>query len=291
MAYDPQTGAWKYDTSDTTGDSVEGRVKGLVDVNSPIIQQARTQGMESANRRGLINSSIAVGASEDAAYKAAVPIATADASLVGQKNLSAQGAEQSLVQGQQTIQGQKDIQTQQDAATNARLVEQLGSQERVAAAQDAAAKERLGLQLTSQEKQNADALKNALTISTNTIAGNAANTAATIQGNKDISKDTIAANAANTDKTINAQTAQWVVTATTNARTNANSVINNITANPNIPADQRQAYIDQAEANYAADVKVIANIGNVQIPYTEPVVPGSAAADPLNPNNQDTPKV
>lgn len=47
---------------------------------SPLMQQARTQGLQQANRRGLLNSSLAVGASEDAAHRVALPIAQQAAS-------------------------------------------------------------------------------------------------------------------------------------------------------------------------------------------------------------------
>jgi hypothetical protein len=59
--------------------TVAGQIKQLLDANSPIIQQARAMGLAGANDRGLLNSSIGESAGLDAAYKAALPIATSDA--------------------------------------------------------------------------------------------------------------------------------------------------------------------------------------------------------------------
>lgn len=64
----------------TPNQTVAGQLTGILDPNSPIIQQARTQGLEMANERGLLNSSIGETAAMNAAYNAALPIASADAS-------------------------------------------------------------------------------------------------------------------------------------------------------------------------------------------------------------------
>jgi hypothetical protein len=72
--------------------TVEGRIQSIIAANSPIIQQARTHAMETANSRGLLNSSMAAQAGEAAAFQAATPIATADAATaakVGQYNVEA----------------------------------------------------------------------------------------------------------------------------------------------------------------------------------------------------------
>jgi len=147
MAYNPNTGAWSYED-----DSVEGRVKGLVDVNNPLMQQARTQGMQTANRRGLLNSSIAGGEAQKAVIDKAVPIATADAQIVNNKNISRQGfVQQGELNTQQNLQQDKIVGIQ-ESGMNARLAQELGSRERVAAGEAAAAKERLGMTLTSNER-------------------------------------------------------------------------------------------------------------------------------------------
>lgn len=67
---------WNVDAPQT----VQGQIKDIINPNSPLMQQARTGALEQMNSRGLLNSSMAITAGDDAAYRAAVPIATADAS-------------------------------------------------------------------------------------------------------------------------------------------------------------------------------------------------------------------
>ena len=64
----------------TAPQTVQGQIKDIINPNSPIMQQARTGALEQMNSRGLVNSSMAITAGDDAAYRAAIPIATADAS-------------------------------------------------------------------------------------------------------------------------------------------------------------------------------------------------------------------
>lgn len=59
--------------------TVQGQLKNIMDPNNPIIMQAMTAGKQAANASGLLNSSIAIGAAQDSAYKAAIPIAEQDA--------------------------------------------------------------------------------------------------------------------------------------------------------------------------------------------------------------------
>lgn len=64
----------------TPDQTVEGRVASIINGNSPLQVQARSRSLDAMNSRGLANSSLAITAGEDAAYNAALPIATADAS-------------------------------------------------------------------------------------------------------------------------------------------------------------------------------------------------------------------
>lgn len=54
------------------------------------MRTARTQGLQSANRRGLANSSMAVGASEQAALGVATPIASQESQQVLQERMNQQ---------------------------------------------------------------------------------------------------------------------------------------------------------------------------------------------------------
>jgi len=78
-AYTPAQAAdpakWNVDSNQT----VSGQITQLIDQNSPLMEQARTNAKQAANQRGLVNSAMAVSAGESAAYQAALPIAQQDA--------------------------------------------------------------------------------------------------------------------------------------------------------------------------------------------------------------------
>lgn len=71
--YDPKA------TTVQSNDTVQGQIKGLIDQDSPLMQQAQRRALESANARGQLNSSMAIGAAQGALYDAALPIAQHDA--------------------------------------------------------------------------------------------------------------------------------------------------------------------------------------------------------------------
>lgn len=87
MAYDA-SGKWSMED-----DGVASRVAAISSGNSDLMKAARTQGLQSMQRRGLGNSSMAVGAAQGAALNAAVPIASQEASQIAQKNLTRMGAD------------------------------------------------------------------------------------------------------------------------------------------------------------------------------------------------------
>jgi hypothetical protein len=61
-------------------DTVAEQLDRLLKSDSPYLEQARIGAIEQANARGLLNSSLAAGAGEAAAIRAALPIVTQDAS-------------------------------------------------------------------------------------------------------------------------------------------------------------------------------------------------------------------
>lgn len=64
---------------DPTTETVAGQINRLLQEDSLYMQQARAGAMQTANARGLLNTSLAAGAGEDAAIKSALPIAGSDA--------------------------------------------------------------------------------------------------------------------------------------------------------------------------------------------------------------------
>jgi hypothetical protein len=67
---------WNVDSNQT----VAGQLAKVTKEDSPVLQQARTSGLQTAASRGLVNSSIGVGAAEGAVLDRALQIATPDAS-------------------------------------------------------------------------------------------------------------------------------------------------------------------------------------------------------------------
>jgi hypothetical protein len=114
-------------------DSVVEALNAIIDQDSDYMKLARTAGLQTANRRGLLNTSIAAGTSQAAAIAAAAPLAQQEAGQRASRNLARINA--FFTKEQQA----KDIE-----ARERMLATQLRSEE-----------ERLGRQLTSQETMQA----------------------------------------------------------------------------------------------------------------------------------------
>jgi hypothetical protein len=116
--------------------SVADQLTGLLAANSPYMQQAREAGLRIANRRGLLNTSIAAGNSEAAAIAAAAPIASQDASQLFQRS-------QTKLEGDIQLRNTTTLQTQQDKAALVRLNAQLSNAVTLQGMGDSAAMQRL----------------------------------------------------------------------------------------------------------------------------------------------------
>lgn len=88
MAYSAAEGGGQLWTPED--DKVDTEVARITSQDSPLMQQAKTAGLATAQKRGLLNSSMAVGAAQDSVLKTAVPIASQNAGQTFQKNLSTQ---------------------------------------------------------------------------------------------------------------------------------------------------------------------------------------------------------
>lgn len=67
----------------TPDQTVEGRIGGIINNNSPLMQQARTRALQQQNEHGTVNSSMATTAADSAVYDAAQRIAQPDAGMFG----------------------------------------------------------------------------------------------------------------------------------------------------------------------------------------------------------------
>lgn len=137
-------------------DSMAEKVTALTSKDSPLNQAARTEGLKMANRRGLLNSSMAVGAAQDSVIKNALPIASQDAAQDFQRNqdarafeygMAAQGDAQDFQSQQAALDRalQQQMQTQSLSAAEAAQIRDIASREGIAAADRA-------LQQTLQSK-------------------------------------------------------------------------------------------------------------------------------------------
>ena len=61
-------------------ETVSGQFNELIKSDNPLITMGRTMAKQEMNKKGLLNSSMAIGAADAAAYQTALPIAQADAS-------------------------------------------------------------------------------------------------------------------------------------------------------------------------------------------------------------------
>lgn len=138
MTYTPETRQVNQPT-----ETVQGQVNSILSKDSPLMQRARTMATQQMAQRGLVNSSMAVGAGQAAMVDRALPIAQQDANTysavssenMGAKNRAAEFNAGSLNQFAQQ-QGQQNF-----AATQAQLDRQqqtslqVGQQEFAAAQQ------------------------------------------------------------------------------------------------------------------------------------------------------------
>ena len=84
----PEAATLTPQTTNISDDSlVENRITGLLSRDNDYMRQAETRGLQQAQQRGLLSSSMAVGAVEGQRIAAALPIAQQDASLYGQRDL------------------------------------------------------------------------------------------------------------------------------------------------------------------------------------------------------------
>lgn len=89
-----QTAQW----TPTADQTVAGQIKNIIAEDGPLAQMNKANAEQDMNRRGLINSSMAVGAGQKALYESALPIAQQDAATManaGQFNANSTNALQS----------------------------------------------------------------------------------------------------------------------------------------------------------------------------------------------------
>jgi hypothetical protein len=79
---------------------VQGRLEGLLSRGNPLLSQAEASAQRQANRRGLLNSSLAAGAGRAAHYSAAMPIAQQDADVYARSAEKEQDLRSTMIRDQ-----------------------------------------------------------------------------------------------------------------------------------------------------------------------------------------------
>ena len=85
------------DVNVTPGSMVSNQLSGLLAKNNPYIQQAVNSANLQASRRGMLNTGAAAGFAQDAAIKAALPIAQSDAQTIAKANEANAQAQNTLL--------------------------------------------------------------------------------------------------------------------------------------------------------------------------------------------------
>lgn len=219
MAYNASTGLWTPDNPDgsTTGSGAPGggllnptpKATSSVAANlaadtsqaSPLMAVAKQQGMDYANSRGALNSSIGAQAAQAAELAAMTPVATADANNVTQKDLSAQGYAQST-----------GLQAQSEASQEKIAAENVGANQKIADTQQFTQLQIANMNVTSNEQDKA---------------------AAMAQGYANI----------------------------------YGSMVNTINNNPNIPADSRTQYLQDAQTLFNNGMGLVEQTYNVALDW------------------------
>lgn len=126
----------------TNNELVSNQLNNLMNQGGAYLSNARRRGLEQANRRGMLNSSIAAGSAERAGIEAAMPIASADAAAYGTAQT------QNMEALNQNLMQQRDIMNQQAIAASSLTAAGVS-----AGAQAAVAREQMALDAQLQRER------------------------------------------------------------------------------------------------------------------------------------------
>lgn len=211
---------------DPDKETVQNQTAGIIAANSPLMQQAQANALQQMNKRGLVNSSMAIGAGQAAVLDKALPIAAADAANYSAANRF--NTEQSNIAG-----AGNQVATNEASKFGA-------TAENVAAAANQAAQNRASEYntgaLNATEQVNAGA-KNRASEFTSTAQNQAA-----------------AATAADINKTTNLMLDESMKIALSNADSNTKIALQNIDAQTRKDITSMEAYYkEQMQATQSAN--------------------------------------
>lgn len=247
--------------------SVEKRVNGMVQSGSPLMKTAAASADREANRRGLANSSIAVGKAQEAVIKTATPIASQDAGQIHERNLSSQNYGQTKdITGMQ-IQGQKDI-----TGMQIRSAEGIASADRTSREGIAAGDRTNRLDIQRMSDQGA--------MDRTRISEEGATTRQTNSDNAAMARTNVteAGATARNNATIRSNDTQAAVQGVTAANNTYSAGYQAIMNNPDIPPDVRNAHIEHLGITRDNSIALYQSVFNVQLPWAQ--TPGGSQTTP-----------
>lgn len=236
-------------------DTVSTRLTGLLASDSKYIATARAAGMRTANKRGLLNTSIAAGAAENSAIAAAAPIASQDASQIAQKN-------QAVLEGGINLDNQTKL--------NAQNIAGQADLQRI---QDTAALERAKLSETGASSRQLAEFDARTAEQTRSLA------AAAEQQNQQIQSAERQA-AMSTDASLK----QTQISANANLTGNYLQAIGQLTANENVPAAARDAYIAEFQRVLAQGQALVGVVKSTPLNWGPPAAPITPSGPPIASN-------
>jgi len=280
-------------------DTVKGQMEGLLSNDSEYMRINAAKGERKAQSRGLLNSSMAVGAARGAAIDAALPIAQQDASLYTTQALanqdamntaagknadalstaSAKNAANALSEHNTAMNtlSASDIQAQADAeqakrlatteaGLNTRLTETEAGKNTRQTEDIAAQKSMQTEKLLSNENINAANITSAEKMKADQIVSDEIMNKDRITSNETMNTAKIAADAVLQDQRI-ASDDRMRFTAFFDTRTNTNdSLIETLRNNPDLTDAEVKSRIAEANESYTSDIQLVADL------YTIPLV-------------------
>jgi hypothetical protein len=229
-------------------ESVESRITGLLSKDNAYMQKAQTRAKQYSESRGLQNSSIAATAGVSAAIDAALPIASQDASQAYGRNLSAQESRQQSGLLEQDITGRSELSTQESEQKGGLLAQDIAGR---SALQSEASTQRADLltkdiagrsQLQSESAVQSQALKGLDIASTEKIA---AMNVASFDRDRAMSMSAVMENS-------------------------YADMFRTISTSPDIPADQREIYLEHIAAIRDSTLGLVEQFYNIDLEWASP---------------------
>lgn len=244
--------------------TVQGQLDNIIAANSPIMQRAAAKADTQSNARGILNSSMAVGAAQGAVMDAAMPIAQADAASTNQYALTNAAAANQNAQFN-AGQDQQVKLADQNAINSTNQFNNSGAQQ--VALTDAQAKNAMGIlnvnNAQDASKYNAGQVNAAITANAGFKQANDVQNV--VEQNKMATVAQDAINKANiADRASTAQIASA-------ANTSGASVISTMNAeiaaiqNSAMSAADKTAAIATAQTRYGNALNVIAKMGGIEV--------------------------